>query len=170
MTDNRLTSLFRFLIDTLKDEIENHNCLLDIIREEAQSLRESRMPAILDIGLRKGEALRQSEAARQRRMAAATNIFSYLRLDESLPLSELMPYADITNRKILTDYRDKFSDIVRHIKNENEANRQIIALTLSNVADIITFIMNITASLPHYDRQGQISARRLRGEFISRTG
>src|SRR5512133_3638591 len=121
--DKQLASLFHFLIDALKDEIENHARLLDVIREETQTLRDSRLSDVLEIGTRKGDAFRQSEAAMQRRMEAVTKIAAHLRLAESLPsFNELAPYADETTRKILTDYRDKFTYIVRGIKVANETN------------------------------------------------
>ena len=168
--DKQLSSLFQFLIDALKDEIENHTRLLDVIREETQTLRDSQLPEIPDIGVRKGNAFRQSEAAMQRRVDAATKIAAYLRLEGFLLIGELAPYTDVTTRQILTRYQEKFADIVRRIKSANETNRQIIALTLAGVSNNIFFIMNITASLPNYDRHGQISARSLQGEFISQAG
>ncbi len=168
--DKQLASLFRFLIDVLKEEIENHARLLDVIREETQALCDSRLPDVLDIGIRKGDAFRLSEAAAQRRADAVTKIIAYLYLDNSLSFVELAPYADVAARQILTDYRDKFADIVRHIKSANETNRQIIALTLAQVSNDRHFIRSITASLPNYDRHGQISARSLQGEFISQAG
>jgi len=168
--DRQLASLFQFLIDALKDEIESHTRLLDVIREETQTLRDSQLPKVLDIGIRKGDAFRQSEAATQRRVDAATKIVAYLCLEDSLPIVELASYTDVTTRQILTGYRDKFADIVRRIKRANETNRQIIALTLANVSNNLLFIRDITASLPNYDRHGQISARSLQGEFISQAG
>ena len=168
--DKQLASLFRFLIDALKDEIENHARLLDVIREETQALRESRLSEVLDIGIKKGAAFRQSEGSMRRRMDAAKNIAACLHLEDSLPsFVELASYADDTTRKILTGYRDKFADIVRGIKSANETNRQTIALTLAHISNI-DFMMNIAASLPNYDRYGQVSARSLQSEFISQTG
>jgi flagellar biosynthesis/type III secretory pathway chaperone len=169
--DKQLASLFHFLIDALKDEIENHARLLDVIREETQTLRDGRLSEVLDIGIRKGDAFRQSEAAMQRRMEAVTKITAHLCLAESLPsFIKLAPYADETIREILTDYRDKFADIVRGIKIANETNSQMIALTLAHVSRDMDFMMNMAASLPNYDRHGQMSARGLQGEFISQTG
>ena len=169
--DKQIASLFHFLIHALRDEIKNHARLLDVIREETQTLRESRLSEVLNIGIRKGAAFRQSEAAMQRRINAVSDIASYLHLENSLPsFAELAPYVDATTRKTLTGYRDKFSDIVRGIKSANETNRQIIALTLAHVSNDIDFMMNIAASLPNYDRYGQVSARSLQGEFISQTG
>jgi flagellar biosynthesis/type III secretory pathway chaperone len=168
--DKQLASLFQFLIAALKDEIENHTRLLDVIREETRTLRDNHLPEVLNIGIRKGDAFRQSEAAMQRRLEAAAKIAAYLCLEDSLPVVELAPYTDVTTRQILTGYRDKFSCIVRRIKSANEANRQIIALLLAHMSNNIDFIMNITASLPNYDRHGQIGARSLQGEFISQAG
>ncbi len=167
----QIASLFHFLIDALRDEIESHARLLDVIREETQTLRESRLLEVLDIGIRKGAAFRQSEAAMRRRTDAVSSIAACLHLEKSLPsFVELAPYADDTTRKILTGYRDKFAEIVRGLKSANEANRQTIAVTLAHVSSDIDFMMNIAASLPNYDRYGQVSARSLQGEFISQTG
>ena len=168
--DKQLASLFQLLIDALKDEIENHARLLNVIREETQTLCDSQLSDVLDIGIKKGDAFRQSEAAMQRRVVAVTKIVAYLCLEDSLPFIELTQYADVTTRQILTGYRDKFTNIVRSIKSANEKNRQIIALTLAHVINNMHFIMNIAASLPNYDRHGQISARSLQGEFISQAG
>jgi flagellar biosynthesis/type III secretory pathway chaperone len=170
MVDKQLASLFRLLIVALKDEIENHTRLLDIIREETQALRDNQLPEVLDIGTRKGDAFRQSEAAMQHRVEAVTKIIAYLCLEGPLPVVELASYADVTTRQILTGYSDKFADIVRRIKSANQANRRVIALTLAHVSNNIYFLRNITTSLPNYDRHGQISARSLQGEFISRAG
>ena len=82
--DKQLASLFQFLIDALKDEIESHTRLLDVIREETQALRDSRLPEVLDIGIRKGDAFRQSEAAAQRRVEAVTAIIACLGLEDLL--------------------------------------------------------------------------------------
>ena len=168
--DKQLSSLFQFLIDALKDEIDNHTRLLDVIREETQTLCDSQLLEVLDIGIRKGDAFRQSEAAMQRRVDAAAKIVAYLRLEGPLPIVDLASYTDVATRQILTVYRDKFADIVHRIKHANETNRQMIDLTLAHVSNNISFIMNITASLPNYDRYGQISARSLQGEFISQAG
>ena len=168
--DKQLASLFQLLIDTVKDEIENHTHLLDVIREETQALRDCRLPEILDIGICKGDAFRQSQAAVQRRVEAITKITAYMGFKDPLPFVELVAYADVTSRQILISYREIFTNIIRQIKSANEANRQIIALTLAHTVNNIHYIQNITASLPNYDRHGQISARSLQGEFISQAG
>jgi flagellar biosynthesis/type III secretory pathway chaperone len=168
--DKQLAFLFQFLIDALKDELESFARLLDVIREETQALRDNKLPEVIDIGIRKGNAFRQSEAAVQRRVDAVIKINAYLSIEDSLPFVELAPYTDAATRQILTGYRDRFADIVHRIKSANETNRQIIALTLAQVSNNIKFIRNMTASLPNYDRHGQISARSLQGEVISRAG
>ena len=170
MMDKHLASLFRFLIVALKDEFESHARLLDVIREETQALRDSRLPEVVDIGIRKSDVFRQSEASVRRRADAVTNIIAYLHLEDSLPFAELASYADAPTRQSLTGYRNKIADIACHIKSANETNRQIIALTLNQVSNNIIFIRSITASLPNYDRRGQISARSLQGELISQAG
>jgi len=170
MMDKHLASLFWFLIVALKDEFESHACLLDVIREETQALSDSRLREVIDIGIRKGDVFRQSEASVRRREKAVNNIIAHMHLDDSLPFAELASYADAPTRQSLTGYRDKVADIVRHIKSANEINRQIIALTLTQVSNNLYFISNITASLPNYDRRGQISARSLQGELISQAG
>jgi flagellar biosynthesis/type III secretory pathway chaperone len=168
--DKQLASLLQFLIDALKDEIGNHAHLLDMIREETRTLRDGRLPEVFDIGIRKSEAFRQAEAAVQRRADIVTKIVAHLRLNDSLPLAELAQYADAMTRQILTGYHDKIADIVRSIKSANETNRRTIAVTLAHVSNNMNFIMNITSSLPNYDRHGQITGRRLPGEFISQAG
>lgn len=168
--DNQITSLFNFLIDNLKDEIESHASLLYVIRQETKTLCDCRLPEFLDIGVRKGDAFRQSEAAMQRRVEAVTRITAYLGLEDPLSFVELAAYADVAIRQTLTGYRKEYADIVHRIKSANEANRQIIALTLTNVINNIHFIQNITVPLPKYDRHGQISARSLHGELISQAG
>ncbi len=170
MMDKQLASLFQFLINALQDEYESRARLLYVIWEQTQTLRDSQLLEVPDISIRKGDAFRLSEAAVQRRVDAVTKIIAYLCLEDSLSFLELAPYTDVTTRQILTGYRDKFADTVRRIKSANETNRKIIALTLAHVSDNINFIMNITTSLPNYDRHGQISARSLQGEFIAQAG
>jgi flagellar biosynthesis/type III secretory pathway chaperone len=170
MMDKHLASLFRFLIVALKDEFESHVRLLDVIREETQALRDSRLPEVIDIGIRKSDVFRQSEASVRRRANAVTNIIAYLHLEDSLPFAELASYADAPTRQSLTGYRNKVTDIAGHIKSANETNRQIIALTLNQVSNNLFFIRCIAASLPNYDRRGQISAQSLQGELISQAG
>lgn len=170
MMDKQLAFLFQFLIDALKDELESFARLLDVIRQETQTLRDNKLSEVIEIGIRKGNAFRQSEAAVQRRVDAVAKINAHLCLEDSLPFVELAPYTDVTTRQILTGYRDKFADIVRRIKSANETNRRIIAFTLAQESNNINFIRNITTSLPNYCRHGQVSARSLQGEFISRAG
>jgi flagellar biosynthesis/type III secretory pathway chaperone len=170
VTDKQLASLFQFLIDTVKDEIENHTRLLDVIHEETQALRDSRLSEILDIGICKGDAFRQAQAAAQRRVGAISKITAYLGFKDPLPFAELVAYADVATRQILTNYREIFTNIIHQIKSANETNRQTIALTLSHVANNIHYIQDITASLPNYDQHGQISAQSLQGGFISQAG
>jgi flagellar biosynthesis/type III secretory pathway chaperone len=168
--DKQFAFLFQFLIDALRDELASFTRLLDVIREETQALRDNKLPEVIEIGIRKGHAFRESEAAVQRRVDSVAKITAYLCLEDSLPFFELASYTDVTTRQILTGYRDKFADIVRRIKSANETNRQLIALTLAQVNNNIKFIRDITASLPIYDRHGQISARSLQGEVVSRAG
>ena len=170
MMDKQLASLFQFLIDALKDEIETHTRLLDVIREETQALLDSRLPEVLDIGIRKGDAFRQSEAAGERRVEAVAAIIACLGLEDLLSLVELAAYADAATRQFLTGFREKYSDIVRRIESANETNRQIIALTLAHVSHNIHFIQNIIAPLPNYDRHGQIGAGSLQGGLLSQAG
>jgi len=168
--DTQLASLFRLLIDTVKDEMEHHTHLLDVIREETQALRACKLPEILDIGICKDDAFRQSQAALQRRVEAITKITAYIGLKDPPPFVELVAYADVASRQILTRYREIFTNIIQQIKNANETNRQVIALTLSHVANNIHYIQNLTVSLPNYDRHGQISTRSLQGGYISQAG
>jgi hypothetical protein len=168
--DKQLASLFQFLIDALKDELESHTRLLDVIREETQALLDSRLPEVLNIGIRKGDAFRQSEAAAERRVEAVAAIIACLGLEDLLSLGELAAYADASTRQFLTGFREKYSDIVRRIESANETNRRIIALTLAHVTHNIHFIRNITASLPNYDRHGQIGAGSLQGGLLSQAG
>lgn len=168
--DKQLASLYQLLIDALKDEIENHTRLLDVIHEETQTLRDCRLLEILDIGICKDDAFRQSQAALQRRLEAITKITASLGFNVPLSFSELAAHADVATRQILIGYRKIFTNIIRQIKSANEANRQIIAMTLAHTTNNIHYIQKITASLPNYDRHGQFSARSLQGEFISRAG
>jgi flagellar biosynthesis/type III secretory pathway chaperone len=168
--DKQIASLFQFLIEALKDEIESHARLLDVIREETQALRQSRLPEVLDIGGRKGEAFRQADTAVQRRMEAVAKIIAHLGLEDPVSFMQLAACADVKTRQILTGYREKFADIIRNIESANETNRRIIALTLDHVSHNIDFIRNITASLPNYDRHGQINAGSMQGGLLSQAG
>ncbi len=169
--DKQLAALFQLLTEALKEEFACLTRLLDVIGEETLALRDSRLPEAIDIGIRKGDAFRQSEAAAEQRVDAVAKIVAHLHLEDCPSFIELAPYAaDVITRQILTGCRDKFTDIGHRIRRANETNRRIIALTLSRVGDNIHFIMKIRSSLPNYDRHGQISARRLQGEFISQAG
>jgi hypothetical protein len=170
VTEKQLASLFQFLVVAVKNEIENHTRLMGVIHEETQALRDSRLPDILNIGICKSDAFQLSRAAMQRRVEAVSKITACLGFTDPLPFVELAAYADAATRQILIGYREIYANMIRQIKNANEANRQLIALTLSHVANNIHHIQNITGSLPNYDRRGQISARTLQGGFISKAG
>lgn len=170
MTDETLASLYNRLLDTLDDELQCHTNLLGIILEETQVLRKSRLPDILDIGARKGDAFRQSEAAAHRRAEAVGRIIARLGLDGPVSFIQMAAYADIATRQRLTGYRENFADRVRRIEEANEINRQIIALTLAHVSHNINFINNIWTSIPNYDQNGQIKAGNLQGRLISQAG
>jgi flagellar biosynthesis/type III secretory pathway chaperone len=79
-------------------------------------------------------------------------------------------YADVTTRQVLTEYREKFADIVRRIEEANEINRRIIELTLAHVSNNLNFIYNISSSIPNYDQHGQIKAGNLQGRLVSQAG
>jgi flagellar biosynthesis/type III secretory pathway chaperone len=168
--DKHLASLFRSLIDALKDEMESHTRLLDAIREETQALRNNRLPEIFDIGIRKGDAFQEAEAAMQRRLDAVAAISARLGLEDPVSFTQLAACADVQTRQILTGYREKFADIIESIKSANETNRQIIASTLDHIYNGIQFIRNISAPLPHYDRHGQIRAENAHGGILSQAG
>ena len=168
--ENQINSLFNCLIDTLKDEIESHTHLLDVIREETKTLGDCRMLEFLDVGVRKGNAFRQSQAAMQRRVDAVNGIIVFFGHEDPISFGELVAYADVTIGGILNSYQKKYADIVRRIKIANNVNRQIIALTLTNVINNIHFIQNITVSLPNYNQYGQIGARNLHGKLVSQAG
>ena len=66
--------LYKSLLQTLDEEMQYHERLLELIHEETLVLRKSFLPEILDISTRKGEAYRQSEAAAaQQRVAENCN-------------------------------------------------------------------------------------------------
>jgi flagellar biosynthesis/type III secretory pathway chaperone len=170
MMDRVLASLYKRLIHALDDELQNHARLLEIILEETQALRKSRLPEILDVGTRKGDAFRQSEEAAQRRAEAVVQIVAHLGLESPVSFVQMAAYADVATRQVLIGYREKFADIVRRIEEANEINRQIIALTLAHVSNNLNFIHNISSSIPNYDQHGQIKAGNLQGRLISQAG
>ncbi|MFH1081239.1 MAG: flagellar protein FlgN [Pseudomonadota bacterium] len=170
MTDKVLASLFQRLIHALDDELQSHAHLLEIILEETQALRKGRLPEILDVGAKKGDAFRQSEAAAHKRAETIAKIVAHMGLEASVSFVQMAACADIATRQVLTRYREKFADIVNRIEEANEINRQIIALTLAHVSNNLNFIHNISSSIPNYDQQGQIKAGNLQGRLISQAG
>jgi flagellar biosynthesis/type III secretory pathway chaperone len=163
-------SLYSPLIEALKDEIKSHACLLDVIREETRVLSQNRLPDLLDIGVKKGDVFRRTEAVTHRRTEIMNHIIAFLGIEAHASVTQLAALADVQNRQILTDYREKFADILCGIESANEANRQIIASTLAHINHHIHFIRRITATLPHYDQHGQIRDGNLHGGLISQAG
>jgi flagellar biosynthesis/type III secretory pathway chaperone len=170
MMDKALASLYKLLIHALDIELQSHAHLLEIILEETQALRRSRLPEVLDIGAKKGDAFRQSEAAAHRRAEALVPIIAHLGLEATVSFVQMAAYADVTTRQVLTEYREKFADIVRRIEEANEINRRIIELTLAHVSNNLNFIYNISSSIPNYDQHGQIKAGNLQGRLVSQAG
>lgn len=168
--DKSLELLFKRLIHALDDELQSHAHLLNIILEETQALRRSRLPEILDTGARKGDAFGQSEAAARRRSESVGRIIAHLGLEAPVSFVQMAAYTDGATRQVLTGYREKFADIVRRIEEANDINRRIIELTLAHVSNNINFINNISSSIPNYDQHGQIKAGNLHGRLISQAG
>ena len=162
--------LYKSLLQTLDEEMQYHERLLELIHEETLVLRKSFLPEILDISTRKGEAYRQSEAVVQRRVECIDSIIAYLGLEPPVSFAQLTACADVATRQILTGYREKFADIVCRIEKTNETNRQTIELTLAHVSNNLNFIHSISSSIPNYDHHGQIKAGKLQGRLISQAG
>jgi flagellar biosynthesis/type III secretory pathway chaperone len=163
-------SLYSPLIEALKDEIESHACLLDIIRAETRALKENRLSEVLDIGAKKNDAYMQTLAAAHRRMETFNRVVARLGFETPVTFMQLAVCADVQTRQILMDHREIFADILHGIGNANEANRQIIASTLAHIKHHIHFIRTITATMPHYDQHGQIREGNLHGGLISQAG
>lgn len=168
--DNQLASLYSSLLHILDEELRCHQHLLEVINEETQVLRNSRLTEILEISAAKEDAFHQSEAATQKRVESVERIITHMGIEVPVAFVHLAAHADAATRQILTGYREKFADIIHHIEKTNEINRQMITLTLAHINKNITFINNISSTISNYDHQGQMKAGNLQGRLISRAG
>jgi flagellar biosynthesis/type III secretory pathway chaperone len=168
--DKQLASEYASLIGALEDETARAIHLLDVIGEETQALRQGRLNDVVAVCAQKEDAFRLLEAATYKRGEAAARVGALLGLSAPVSFTRLAACADVQTRQILTGYQEKLADVIGGVRTANEANRQVISLTLDFISGGIQFIRNISAPLPHYDSRGRIKTGDAHGALLSRAG
>jgi flagellar biosynthesis/type III secretory pathway chaperone len=165
-----LDFLYNSLLLSMGQECEHYEELLKAIKEETHVLKKSNLPDILEFNTRKERLLLSLNMASEMRMSAVKKIVSHLNLDEPVSMTQLIAYAQDHTRQNLTDYQEKFADMIAKIKKMNDHNKTLITFLLSHIGNTLNYINSITSSCPNYDQCGQVKARNLQGRLISQEG
>ena len=165
-----LDYLYNSLLLAMGQEYERYQELLKTIEEEAEILKKNVLTDILNCNARKEMVLLSLNMALDMRMSVIHKIAAHLHIDKPVSVSQIIAYAQHHIRKNLTDYQEKFTDLIKQINKVNENNKHLITFSLSHINNTINYINSLTSSHLNYSPSGQIKAGNLQGRLISQAG
>jgi flagellar biosynthesis/type III secretory pathway chaperone len=167
-----LRFLYNALLLSLEQEYDRYKELFSAVEEESELfLNKSSTSADLDTFNKRHEQLIISlQMASDIRMSAIKKITDHLHFNEPVTMTLLISHAQDQIRQNLLNYQEKFTALILQIKKMNDRNKNLIAVSLSQINNTLSYINGLTCSSPSYDQRGHVRAGNLQSRLISKAG
>ncbi|SHJ66444.1 flagellar protein FlgN [Paramaledivibacter caminithermalis] len=131
------------LILALNKEYEIYKKVLEIAKQKRRIIIEGRIKDLDGITSKEQAMIISIGKLENIRQSILKNIANEFDTNEVQNISELSEHLDDESKKEIFDIRDKFDDILKNIKNENDLNSKLIKQSL----EYIEFNKNLLTSL-----------------------
>lgn len=131
------------LILALNKEYEIYQEVLEIAKKKRAIIVEGKIKDLDDITSKEQAMILSIGKLENIRLAILKNIVSELKIDEVQNLSQLSQHLDEKSKQEIINIRDKFDDILKSVKNQNDLNSKLIQQSL----EYIEFNKNLLTSL-----------------------
>lgn len=131
------------LILALNKEYEIYQEVLEIAKQKRSVIVEGKIKDLDDITSKEQTMILSIGKLENIRQAILQNIVNELDIDEAQNISQLSKYLDDKSKKEILAIRDKFDDILKSVKNQNDLNSKLIQQSL----EYIEFNKNLLTSL-----------------------
>jgi flagellar biosynthesis/type III secretory pathway chaperone len=165
-----MDTLYESLLIALGQEYGQYEALRKALKDESAILKKTSLEHILENNARKEAIVLSLNMTAGMRRKAVDTLAAGFHLDEPVSLTTIIERAPISTRQILSDYQEKFADIMEQVQKLNEANKNLISFSLTHVRNTFNYINSLVCSNPNYDHHGQIKAGNLQGRLISQAG
>ncbi len=133
------------LMMALNKEYEVYEEVLEIAKNKRKIIVEGRIKELDGITGREQSMILTIAKLENIREVIIRNIVEELNIDSIENISELTQYLDDKSKREIIDIRDKFADILKTVKNENDLNSKLIEQSL----EYIEFNKNLLTTLEH---------------------
>jgi hypothetical protein len=169
--ENNGESSFTVLIDILRKELAVYQELKEAIISEKKILMEPSLDAMNQNNARKENIILKSRMLEEGRINILKKIAKNIDLDINMAdLSQLVTFAAAEQRNEMEDIKKELATLAREINSLNEANKDLIDVSLKCVKSSIDFINTMMSPGTVYMGSGKIKTLQLSGKYLRTEG
>jgi flagellar biosynthesis/type III secretory pathway chaperone len=169
--DQDLDALFDSLISLLEREIEVYRGILDSIAEEKKILLKPSLDKIYESNARKETLILKAKLLEEVRSGIVKKLASALgKSEQDLTLSKLALAADENRARLILEFRDVLSPILKEIRERNENNKLLLDSSLKFVKSSIQFITDLITPSVGYLETGKMNSLSRNGRLLRTEG
>jgi hypothetical protein len=169
--ENKCESSFAGLIDILRKELAIYQELKEAILCEKKILIKPSLEEINQSNARKENIILKSRMLGESRTNILKKIARNFDMDiKKIKMNQLISYAAAEQRKEIEDIKNELAVIAEEINSINEANKELINVSLNCVKSSVDFISSMMSSDAVYMKNGKIKTQQINGKYLRTEG
>jgi hypothetical protein len=169
--ENNCEESFTALIDILRRELAVYRELKEAMISEKKILMKPSLEEINQSNARKENIILKARMLEEGRTNILKKIARNLDIDiKRIKMNQLISYASVQQKKEIEDIKEELAMIFQEINSINEANKELINVSLNCVKSSVEFISAMMSSDTVYVESGKIKTQHINGKYLRTEG